>query len=296
MTAAFQSTPDLQYCELGLEENLQYRNHRSDWPYFWENLAAKAATVREAAKQAGSNVKFLYQIAEFDFESISDFINSPAYEHFSILSLHPYAWGTFPMPDEWMEDLLQSARSSMKKVGREIPIWFTEIGAPHHGNPGGFFGYPSTGVSVGGLSPRDYAIFLVRSHVIAASEGVEKMFWYNYKDQADDPCYVERHFGVVDCFGFPRPGYAAYANLVRHLQGKTFSGRSRDDATAKYLFQGSDDDCLVIWSTNGQEQKISAASLGKIKGVVNTYGTPTAIQGDNLVIGDAPVLVTLMKE
>ncbi len=131
------------------------------------------------------------------------------------------------MPDEWMENLLQSARSSMKKVGREIPIWFTEIGAPHHGNPGGFFGYPSTGVSVGGL----FSPAITRSSRAQSCDrrfgGWERCSGNNYKDQADYPCYVERHFGVVDCFGFPRPGYAAYANLVRHLQGKTFSGRSR---------------------------------------------------------------------
>jgi len=294
MAQYFEAAPSVRCWELGIEENLGYRGNPAASPYYWPNLDAKARVVREAANSAGVKVRLIYQIAELDPASVEAFCSSAAGRQFDILSLHPYAWPDFPAPEKWIPLYLSRVHASMRKRDVEKPIWFTEIGAPINGNPGGFFGYPANGVCDRGLTREEHAEYLVKCHLIAFESGVEKIFWYNYRDRGNSPEYAEDHFGMVDYQGFPKPAYAAYCNLARSLHGKRLTSRKSHPAgLQEYRFAGPGGECIVAWSYPAAKRTVSAKSLGIAPGstvqLVDLMGKPIPIHNHEITLTDSPV-------
>jgi hypothetical protein len=287
--------PTTRYWELGLEENLgaHYRE-----PYYWSNLAAKAAAARRAA---GPDVRFIYQIAELDLEPVQRFLASPAAARFDVLALHPYAWPDFPTPERWLGGYIRSVRAAMRRAGTEKPIWFTEVGAPHHGNaPGRFFGYPESHRAVRGLSPAQLARYLIKLHVLALHDGVEKIFWYNFRDQGPQRDQAEQHFGLRDYWGFPRPAYAAWCHMQRAL-GDTRPAIARESKDGLWIraFDNSRERIWVLWTYPERALEVALPSLdprltkADVVGLRNSVGTPISMDAVRVPVGPDPVyLVT----
>lgn len=301
----FQADTRARYWEVGIEENLSAAYEKA---FYWSNLAAKTRAVREAADAINPDIKLIYQVAGIDTASVERFLNSEAAQSFDIISLHPYAWPDFPDPDTWVEDYVNSVRQSARASGHgAMPIWFTEVGAPHQGNyPGGFFGYPSSGNQVGGLSRRGEVSFLIKMHVLALQAGVEKLFWYNYQDWGDRREYAEDHFGLRDYLGFPKPAYAAYVTLRRQLDGKTPGDviRLPDDVSVS-KFKGVAEDLFVIWRhASGLGELINVPwtafedglSETRIGSIVNAVGAPIRVAANGLSVGAEPVFVTVKHQ
>jgi hypothetical protein len=214
----FESSSATHYWEAGIEENLGKRYHQL---YYWPNLKAKIMAIRQAVDAINPNIKLIYQVAERDLSAIQVFLQSDAAKVFDILSLHPYAWPDFPTPEEWLEEFLRATQRMMLANGFAMPIWFTEVGAPHHGTyPGGLFGYPDRRTKVTGQTRYGAAIYMIKLHVMALHQGVQKIFWYNYIDRRPEREYAENHFGMRDYWDYPKPVYPAYFNLHSCLNGK----------------------------------------------------------------------------
>lgn len=287
--------PTTRYWELGLEENLgsHYRE-----PHYWSNLAAKTAAARRAAP---TDVRFIYQIAELDLDPVQRFLASPAAARFDVLALHPYAWPDFPTPERWLGAYIRSVRAAMRRASAEKPIWFTEVGAPHHGNaPGRFFGYPESHRAVSGLSPTQLARYLTKLHVLALHDGVEKIFWYNYRDQQARRDQAEQHFGLRDYWGFPRPAYAAWCYLQRTLDdAKPALARETPDGLWIRAFDHGRKRIWVLWTYPERVQRVALASLDPrmtrrdVIGLRNSVGTALALDETRIPVGPDPVyLVT----
>ncbi|MBB6635049.1 hypothetical protein [Cohnella thailandensis] len=279
-----QADPDGKYWELGLEENLSHWSK----PYYWENLQAKTAAIREAVDDLELDTKLIYQIAEPTNRkaSLSTFLASDVAPMFDILSLHPYAWPDFPSPETWLPDILDFTRSEMAKNGLDMPIWFTEVGAPHAGNaPGEYFGYgdPATDTDhlVEGLSRMEEASYLNKVYTLGLEGGVEKIFWYNYKDRDQRRYYPEDHFGLLDYWGYPKPAYLAYVAARDQLDTKAAKGVAKFGDVWLAKFDGEDEDTYILWtdpSATPQAHDLSSLLLSdEITGVFNTLGTPLAI-------------------
>ncbi len=300
MRQYFAADPSVLYWELGLEENLE---PRFDRPYYWDNLEAKARAVRQAANAVNPGIKLIYQIAELGTGPVQKFLQSKAAGYFDILSLHPYAWPDFPSPEEWMAGYLQNIRTLMQQNNVQMPIWYTEVGAPHQGNyPGGFFGYPDSGEEVQGLSREEAANYIIKTHVLALHLGVEKMFWYNYMDQGMARDYAEDHFGIRDYWGFPKPVYTAYFTLHSHLNGKNpVSAKQLPDNIRVYRFEGTTENTLVAWVYPGDERLVPLDALqagllpADILETVSAVGTPLSLDGNAIRIAGAPVFITTKK-
>jgi len=293
----FSAEPAVIYWELGLEENLQARFYQ---PYYWPNLAAKVNAVRKAANEVNPDIKLIYQIAETDTAPIREFLQSDAAPLFDALALHPYAWPDFPTPEQWLADYLSAVRKLLadgKVAG--MPIWFTEVGAPHHGNaPGRFFGYPASKRSVKGKSRRAAVDYLVKMHVLALHMGVEKLFWYNYQDWGDARDFAEHHLGTRDYWGFPKPVYAAYANLRRLLAGKTVTDMRRLPGNVWVAgFRAEREEVLVTWVYPASERPVPlplrhlGLSSRNVVALLDPVGTPQAFSGDTIHVGNEPVFV-----
>ena len=300
MARVFAADRSTLYWELGVEENL--------WPgskgtYYWENLAAKLAAVRKAADETNPEVRLIYQIEGFDYNYFRKFFDGPAATRVDILALHPYRWrGDFPSPETWLADYLDTVRGMMRTRDVIRRIWFTEVGAPVRGNPDpkGFFGYPKSGVAVKGQTRDGNADYMIKMHVLALGAGVEKVFWYNYRDRGGDVAYVEDHFGLVDYWGYPKPAYAAYAQLIRLLEGKRFNrGFELAGGIQAHEFVGEREDCYVLWTYPEGVQRMRLDWLGHGLGIermvaaTTAAGSPLALAGNELEVTGTPVFVVV---
>ncbi len=241
----FVADPSVRYWELGIEENLSKNYHQK---YYWSNLASKVAAVKQASLSSGANVKLIYQIAERRKKDIRKFLDSKASKEFDILAIHPYAWPDFRTPETWLPGFQQFVRDEMTARGHTFPIWYTEVGAPHHGNPLGFFGYPEDGAQVTGVSLYSATPYLLKLHVMGLAEGVEKIFWYNYVDQHSEREYAENFFGLIDYWRFPKPAYTAYVTMVRLLEGKPLVEiQAGKNDLYSYTFSDKKETVSVLW-------------------------------------------------
>jgi len=290
----FKAWPDGRYWELGLEENLEPRFRQ---PYYWKNLEAKAAALRKAAKKHAPGTKFIYQIANLEIGDIDAFAASDAARQFDILSLHPYAWPDFPSPDRWLEDYLEQVRSVLRSHGLTLPIWFTEVGAPHHGNgPGLFFGYPDTQAHVTGLTRYQAVNYMLKIHAIALHAGVQKLFWYNYRDRGIGNDYAENFFGTIDYWGYPRPVRVAYARMLSCLDGFHASDRltpGRD--IVAYRFSKNGGNAMLVWKRSAGATRVRLSRLGIDNADEVWIGDPMGgrfiANGGQLRIGEEPVWI-----
>lgn len=298
ITGFFQADPQVLFWELGIEENL--KSTYND-PFYWPNLAAKVNAVRQAADAVNPNIKLIYQVVSTKYTvggSIDKFLSSSAAQTFDILSLHPYKWPDFPAPETWLAQLIDDTTAQMQAKGVTMPIWFTEVGAPHHGNPGGFFGYPSSGNQVTGLTREREATYMMKLHVIALHKGVERLFWYNYVDKGSQLEYAEDHFGMVDYWKFPKAVYAAYHAMHSRLGGKTSSTHKQlAGGVEVYTFTGAAEDCIVAWVYPPADQTVALTALrpgltpAQVTDAVNTVGTPISVAGGNVALSKNPVLL-----
>ena len=294
----FQADPKVLYWELGIEENLGQRYKQS---FYWPNLAAKVEAIREVADQVNPNIKLIYQIAERRMSNIEAFFQSEAAKSFDIVALHPYAWPDFPSPDEWLVDYLDQSKAMMAANKLSMPIWFTEVGAPHHGNaPGAFFGYPKKNKQVPGQSRAHAPAYMIKLHTIAFQQGVKKIFWYNYQDRRPERQYAENHFGLRDHWGFPKPVYPAYYTLHSHLDYKTAVGSLQlKQGVQVHKFQDNRETTWVVWSHPAQSAEIKLTDIDSdlqnqaVIEILNMVGTPVKPMGKQIQISSEPLFITL---
>ncbi|WP_129669145.1 hypothetical protein [Phytoactinopolyspora endophytica] len=299
LRAHFEADPSVTHWELGLEENLMSGGEIYDAPYYWPNLDAKVRVARQAAVDAGVDAKFCYQLAEPDQrrEDVIRFLNSDAAATFDIFAIHPYAWPDFKTPETWMADMMSFVLDEMRKAGRTMEIWFTEVGAPHNRSyPGGIFGKKG---GVRGLTREEGLNYLIKLHVLGLQHGADKIFWYNYKDRGfDDRTFPEQAFGTVDFWRFPKPAYLGYVTLVHLLDHREPAGVDEDDGLWHATFAGENDDVHVVWQFNGGGN-VSWSRLGLEKGDVveltSAVGAELPVQQGGFHVDYEPVFITARR-
>lgn len=292
----FSASPETLFWEAGLEENLRPVYFQ---PYYWENLEKKFVRLRAAANKAGLPIKFLYQAVGVDPYAIDQFFSHRAYRYVDILSLHPYAWPDFPSPDMWMDGYMAYVKKLKAEHGTNIPVWFTEVGGPQFGNrDGGFFGYPEENKKTGGLSPLQASIFMTKLCTLALSQGVERIFWYNYRDGTPARNYVESHFGMRDYWGFPKPVYATYVTLSQRLEGfeRVHPLTQLSPSLRAFAFDKQNGlRTYVLWNKDQEQQKLQLHSLlGKgetIERITDMTGRDVSPTEGSVALTDRPVLI-----
>lgn len=289
----FEADANIDHWELGIEENLR---RQFAAPAYFANLRAKVAAVREVADALNPQMRFLYQIAETRVSDAEKFFASEAAAAFDILALHPYAWPDFPTPERWFDTYMDDLDHAMRKHSVKFPIWFTEIGAPQ--NDARVAQMYSGRNPVRGQSRAENSAYLVKAHVLALARGIERIFWYNYRDRDAKTRDVEAHFGLIDYWGFPKPSYAAYTTMTSCLQDTVFDGRRDLSAGIRvYEFKGAKKKCLVAWTYPASKQPISRSALysgsnkDDVIAVTNTVGTPLP-NSENIIIDEYPVFIS----
>lgn len=285
------------YWETGIEENL---GGGFDKEFYFNNLVAKSNVIRAVADEVNPNIKLLFQIANMRIQDVGVFMRSGAAKNYDVLSLHPYNWPDFPSPEDWLKEFLADVREQMEPSGRVLPIWLTEIGAPHEGNsPGNFFGYPKKKKEVRGLSRQEMASYLAKFHVMSYHEGVERVFWYNYKDRGAHRNYAEDHFGLIDYWGNPKPAYSAYVHLYESLADKKAGEALQKDDIWAYEFKGDAESVIVAWLHPASSRELDISQLGiessdnQVIRITNVIGDDRPFHGNKVQLDSEPVYIFL---
>lgn len=298
------ATPSKHYWELGLEENLLDRFHTA--AYYWSNLDAKVQAARSAATDAGTDTKYIFQIAEPAARKgdVTAFLSSDAATKFDVLALHPYAWPDFPSPETWMADLMTFTFDQMRTTGVQLPVWFTEVGAPHAINyPGGWFGYgdrnspdPEVNRQVTGLSRRAEVAYLIKIYVLGRQFGAEKVFWYNYIDHGSDRTNPENAFGIRDFWGFPKPAYLGWVSTQVIDHGQPAGVQQLSAGVWLATFHGENGNVRVVWryprGTGTVPWKALGLTSDQVIAVASAVGTPLPAEHAGLDVGIDPIFVT----
>ena len=300
----YSGTPNLPAAEWGIEEAHNGWDTAASVKFF-ENLAVELKAVRAAANSSGAtNTKLVQQIegiSEHDPAKVDctrAFFKSDVLQYVDVLSLHPYAWMDFNSPDTWMDTFLKAieqARASSIKPS--LPIWFTECGCVVDDAGLGPLKMQDGGHPISGLSRADGANYLVKAHVIAFSDGVSRIYWYRYQDWHDDSTNGEEHFGLRDVFGYPKPQYSAYANLVNVIGSKRFVTSSETkDSIHIYTFAGSGTSCIVAWRDSETPSPVQCAlsefaTNGKITSITDTIGSELTPTKGKIQIDDSPIFL-----
>ncbi|HMQ31723.1 MAG TPA: cellulase family glycosylhydrolase [Chloroflexaceae bacterium] len=204
----------------------RYVNHWEIWnepdhPYFWRPapdpaaytamLVRAAAVIREVDPDAqilvgGFNpydTTFLRAVAEYG-----------GWGSFDILAIHPYV-DPYSPEDGNLAAAADGVRALAGQYG-EKPIWATEVG---------WASGPGDRDAVGRADEEDQASYLVRAMLSLWEAGVERSFWYSYKDDPGNPYGLIRLGSGRTDYSQRKPAFEALRTLNQQLAGATYVTR-----------------------------------------------------------------------
>ncbi|TCL76712.1 MULTISPECIES: glycosyl hydrolase [unclassified Curtobacterium] len=241
-----------------------------------------AATIRSVDPEARIVGPAEDAVSSGELRWLDEWFRLGGADHIDAISVHPYnqpyapehCVATNPCIENALRWLRDKAAKYPRANGEPLPIWITEVGWP---TPNGRPGW---------VSEDDQAAFLVRTHVLAAQYGVERVFSFEMAapDQPD-PDGSARTFGLVDAPSRayePKPAAAAYATMQRQLAGMRFAGQFVTGAVREARFVSADGtrSVRVVWQTADRfdELPISVGLPGDGT-IVDAYGGTKAVRG-----------------
>ena len=160
-------------------------------------------------------------------------------------SIHPYRYPRSPEASGLVAEVTGIA-TKVAAAGVKTKAWVTEIGYPTHRTSGG-----SDGAAQARYCVRTLAL-------LQATRVVEKVFWYDLKDDGLAREYNEHNFGLIHHQQFhcaPKPGIVAMSVFIRLTAGATFQELHRDGHLYSARYGRPDgSDLLLIWTEHGRSR------------------------------------------
>lgn len=200
---------------------------------------------------------------------------------FDVISIHPYR--TAP------ENQLIAEVKSLRSMRR--PIWFSEIGWP-----------AGAGCYVVCTDEAAQAAYLVRFYALAAATGVQRVFWYDLRDDPHTPASPEAHYGLLRRDLSAKPSFLAYARLTRLLAGARFERADGLGTSGLYAvrFRTPGGPLAVLWNVGPVTRIVRLrwrADQASVIGLDDTLlDRPEVVRGRVTVevgTGAAPVFVVV---
>ena len=167
-------------------------------------------------------------------------------------SIHPYRYPRSPESSDLVGEVKRIAER-VADDGREAKTWITEIGWPTHRTSGG-------------SDESEQARHCVRTLALLQSTGVvEKVFWYDFKDDGTRRDYNEHNFGLIrhqtyNCA--PKPGMVAMSVFIRMTGEATFRRLQRDGpAYVAWYNRTRGKDVAVAWTEEGTRSVVVSGQL-----------------------------------
>ena len=207
-------------------------------------------------------------------------------EHMDAMSIHLYR----DEPTGFARDLSDLREMTRDHTdGQALPIWVTELG------------WPATPTSPGGEQTADQARHLVQSHVRLGAAGVERFYWYTFRDttfgDVSNPQIVEANAlgGLVRApdnprgAHTPRPGLVAYATVTRQLSGAEFLNNA-STPVEQYVFADGDDRTRVLWANERTDVTVQTDEAVTVTGMLGDQTQLTPHDSEvYLTVGPDPI-------
>lgn len=175
------------------------------------------------------------------------------------ISIHPYSYKSsnpsLTTPDGNLKKIDEYQAELNKKLGKEIPIYITEIGVPTNT---GKFGYNQNYV----------AQYIVKYTMLAkARKYIKGVWWYDLSDDGDDPKNIEHRFGLLQKDGAKKPSIESYqkiADLIKNYSVKNYTVST--DGQVSITFSNEKKEAVASWKQSerilsSEEKGISRNSL-----------------------------------
>jgi hypothetical protein len=208
-------------------------------------LIRTAATIRAIDPEAkilvgGTN--------PFDTTFLRGVAENGGWGSFDIIAIHPYV-DPYGPEDGNLIAAADGVRALAERYG-ERQIWATEMG---------WASGPSDRDSAGRADEQAQANYLTRSMLALWQAGVERIFWYSFKDDPGNPYGLVRAGASRSDYSSHKPAYDALRTLNRQLAGASFVER-RDLFTPSVL---SSFDSLRGWRRTSQPNGTLSASTAQ---------------------------------
>ncbi len=242
-------------------------------PTFWptpnvKDYAELLKVTYKAAKEADPECVIIAgSTSGPDFGFIRGIFDNGAWDSCDAISIHPYSMAGGP-GSQRLGELLEMANDCIASTGKDKPLWITEMGW----------------TSSSSEEDARQAAYLTQSYVIAAVQGVDKLFWFKLEDWSEK-------WGIVKADGTKKPAYKAYQTLTKNLTSPVLVGPLQLAPELEgYLFRIGDSSLFVTWSRYGTP--VSAAlPVGSGSKVMNALGEPVSLKDARAAVGDMPVFV-----
>jgi len=283
----------VRHYEIWNEQNvgLTFWRPREDPVRYAELLVEASARVRQADPEALISFGGVFTPRLLLNTEGEDYIREVAAalpelaQHIDIMAFHPYRY-PFSAPELQSEarDSLAGSICSMRDLVGEIgapdmPLWITELGwhtAPESFSPG--------------VDEATQGAYLARAALISFSQGVERFYWYTFRDSGTADDDQEQRFGLFSWDEIPGadpPAVSKSAVEFRALSEVLADHESIRDRSeelgldgrtwALAIDGGSAPAALALW-THGEAQTIE---VGRDVGntLVDTAGSELALSG-----------------
>jgi hypothetical protein len=201
-----------------------------------ENYAKLLKAAYKSCKAADRDATVLgCSTAGTDLDFIGRVLDAGGGPFMDAVSFHPYCQ---PQPPE--RKLLTDI-SKLKGIAPGKPLWITEFGYPTHTGPAG-------------VDDETQANYSVRAFLLArSSPAVERVSWYDFQNDGEDPAEAEHNFGLVRKNLTPKPACGAFktmASLVKDLPSAEFQIVGN---TYLIRFEAGEERLTAVWRLGGTE-------------------------------------------
>jgi hypothetical protein len=155
-------------------------------------------------------------------------------------SIHPYRYPRSPESSDLAGEVTRIA-ARVAAAGVKSKAWITEIGYPTHRTSGG-------------SSLAAQARHCVRTFVLLQATGeVEKVFWYDLKDDGLQRDYNEHNFGLLQHEHYncaPKPALVALSTFIRLTGGAEFQALKQSGDSYAALYRRADGSAAIVaWTS-----------------------------------------------
>ncbi len=213
------------------------------------------------------------------------------------ISPHPYSFHReASRPEEQvMLPQLAAFREFTRKNNLPWTVWSGEVGYSSYHGKAPMIGYDP-------YTEEQQANLLVRMMVVQLAGGVERIFWYDMRNDGTVASNPEHNFGLIRYDSQPKPAIVAYANLIHQFNGGQWLGRLQTGDANMYVYafvpRGSEQPVLVAWMKRGtKSQSVPIpVSVGGVT-ITDIYGAPrpAAQRGGDLrlQLSESPLYISI---
>ncbi len=232
-----------------------------------------------AVKQAFANLTIVGIGGEYGpdcADNIVRALDTAGVDSMDAWSIHPYRYPRAPEPSDLVGEVKRIAQQ-VQGSGARRPAWVTEIGWPTHRTSGGSDEWVQ-------------ARYCVRTLALLQSTGVvEKVFWYDFKDDGTRRDYNEHNFGLIRHQTYhcaPKPGVVAMSVFIRMTGQTDFCELRRDGSVFTAWYRRPDGDDVVVAWTEARSQRVALS--GQLETIVDLMGATRPVS-DSIELTESPV-------